>query len=55
VERRGAYRVLVGKPDGNRLIEIPGCRWEYAIKMDVQEVGTEHMDWIAMGEDRNTW
>jgi len=38
-ERRGVYRVLVGKPDGKRPLGRPRHRWEDNIKMDLQEVG----------------
>ena len=55
MERRGACRVLVGKPKGKRSLEIPGRRWEDNIKMDYQQVGTERVKWIGMGEDRDTW
>jgi hypothetical protein len=34
-ERRGAYRVLVGEPEGKRPLERPGRRWEDFIEMDV--------------------
>jgi len=37
-ERRGVYRVLVGKPEGKRLLGRPRHRWEDNIKMDLQEV-----------------
>jgi hypothetical protein len=37
-ERRGAYRALVGKPEGRRPLGKPGRRWE-DIKMDLREVG----------------
>jgi hypothetical protein len=40
-ERRGAYRVLVGKPEGRRPLERPRRRWDDNIKMDLQEVGWE--------------
>jgi len=36
--RRGAYRVLVGKPEGTRPLGRPKSRWEANIKMDLQEV-----------------
>ena len=36
---RGVYRVLVGKPEGRRLLGRPRHRWEDNIKMDLQEVG----------------
>jgi hypothetical protein len=34
-ERRGEYRVLVGKPEGKRLLERPRRRWEDNIKIDL--------------------
>ena len=41
-ERRDAYRVLVGKPEGRRPLERPRRRWEDNIKMDFREVGWGH-------------
>jgi hypothetical protein len=38
-ERRGAYRALVGKPEGRRPLGRPRRRWEEKIKMDIREVG----------------
>jgi len=38
-EKRGAYMVLVGKPEGKRPLGRPRHRWEENIKMDLQEVG----------------
>jgi hypothetical protein len=38
-ERRGAYRVLVGKPEGWRTLGRPRRRWEDNIKIDLREVG----------------
>ena len=40
--RRGAYRVLVGKPEGKRPLGIQRRRWEDNIKIDLQEVGFGH-------------
>jgi len=45
-DKRGVYRVLVGKPEGKRPLGRPMCRWENNIKMDLHEVGFEGMDWI---------
>jgi hypothetical protein len=38
-ERRGAYRALVGKPEGRRLLVRPRRRWEDNIKIDLRGVG----------------
>jgi hypothetical protein len=38
-ERRGVYRVLVGKLEGKRSLGRPRCRWEDNIKVDLQQVG----------------
>jgi hypothetical protein len=45
-ERRGVYRLLVGKPEGKRPLERPTHRWENNIKTDLPEVGCGVMDWI---------
>jgi hypothetical protein len=54
-EKRGVYRVLVGKPKGKRLFGRPRHRWEDNIKMDLQEVGCGDMDWIELAEHRDRW
>ena len=54
-ERRGVYRVLVGKPEGKRPLGRPRRRWEDNIKMYLQEVGCEGMDWIELAQDRDSW
>ena len=54
-ERRGVYRVLVGKPEGKRPLGRPRCRWEDNIKMDLQEVGWREMDWIDLAQYRDRW
>ena len=54
-ERRGAYRVLVGKPEGKRPLRRPRRRWGDNIKMDLQEVGCGGMDWIELAQDKDRW
>jgi len=54
-ERRGVYRVSVGKPEGKRPLGRPRRRWEDNIKMDLQKVGCRGMDWIELGQDRDRW
>jgi hypothetical protein len=47
-ERRNAYRILVGKPEGKRPLGRPRRRWVDNIKMDLREVGWDGMDWIDL-------
>ena len=47
-ERRGVYRVLVGKSEGKRPLRRHRRRWEDNIKMDLQEVGCGGRDWIEL-------
>ena len=54
-DRRGVYRVLVGKREGKRPLGRPRPRWEENIKMDLQEVGCGGMDWIDPAQDRDRW
>jgi hypothetical protein len=44
----GAYRALVGKPEGRRPLGRPRRRWEDNIKIDLREVGWGDVDWIDM-------
>ena len=48
-DRRGAYRLLVGKPEGKRPLRTSKHAWKDNIKMDLQEVGWggEGMDWVV--------
>jgi hypothetical protein len=48
-DRRGVYKVLVGKPEGNDLLGIPKLKCEENIKMDIQTLRCEVMDWKRAG------
>jgi hypothetical protein len=50
-EERGMYRVLVGKPEGNRSLARRRCRWEDNIKIDLLEVECGSMDRIGLAQD----
>jgi hypothetical protein len=54
-ERRGIYRVLVGKPEGKTPLGRHRRRCESKFKMDPQEVGCEDMDWIGLVPDTDRW
>ena len=54
-ERRGVYRILVGRPEGKRPLGRPTHRWEDNIKTDLQKVVCGGMDWIELAHDRDRW
>jgi len=54
-QRRGVYRVLVGKPEGTRPLGRPRRKWADNIKIDLQEVGCGSLDWIELAQDRDRW
>ena len=54
-EGRCVHKVLVGKPEGKRPLGTPRCRWEYNIKMDLQEDGGVCGDWMELPQDRDRW
>jgi hypothetical protein len=53
-EKRNAYRLLVGKTEGNRPLGRPRRRWVDNIRMDLGEVGWGDVDWIGLAQDRNS-
>jgi hypothetical protein len=54
-EGRGAYRVLVGRPEGMRPLGRPRRRWEDIVKMDLGEIGIDGAKWIRLAQDRVQW
>jgi len=54
-EEMGVYRILLGKPEGRRLLGRPRRRWVDNIRMDLREVGCGYMDWIGLAQDRDKW
>jgi hypothetical protein len=53
--KRTAYRVLVGKSEGKRLLGRPRRKWVDNIRMDLIEIGWHGMDWIDLAQDREQW
>jgi hypothetical protein len=54
-EKRNAYRLLVGKPEGKGLLGRPRLRWVDNIRMDLLELGWGELDWIGLAQDRKRW
>jgi hypothetical protein len=54
-ERRGVYRVLVGRPEGKRPLERPRHRWEGKIELDLRETGIDGANWIRLARDMSQW
>jgi hypothetical protein len=54
-ERRDAYRLLVGKPEGKRPLGTPRHRWVDNVRMDLGELGWGDVDRISLAKDRNRW
>jgi hypothetical protein len=54
-EKRKAYRLLVGKPEGKRPLGRLRRLCADNIKMDLGEVGWGGVDWIGLAQDRDRW
>jgi hypothetical protein len=50
--KSNVYRILVGRPEGKRLLGRPRRRWVGNIKLDLREIGWDGMDWIDVAQDR---
>jgi hypothetical protein len=54
-ENRNACRILVGNPEGKRLLGRPRRRWVDNIKIYLREIGWDGMDWIDLAQDKDQW
>jgi hypothetical protein len=54
-EKRNAYRILMGKPEGKRPLGRPRCRRVDYIKIELTEIGWDGMGWIDLAQDRDQW
>jgi hypothetical protein len=54
-EKRNAYGILVGNPEGKRPLGRPRSRSVDNIKMDLREIGWDDMDWIDLAENSDQW
>jgi hypothetical protein len=54
-EKRNAYRIVVGNPEGKRPLGRPRRRWVNNVKMGLREIGWDGMDWIDLAQDMDQW
>jgi hypothetical protein len=54
-EKRNAYRILIGQPEGKTPLGRPRRRWVDNIKMDLREIGWDGMDRIDVAQNRDQW
>jgi hypothetical protein len=54
-ENTNAYRILAGKPQGQRPLGRPRCMWVDNIKMGLREIGWDSANWIGVAQDRDQW
>jgi hypothetical protein len=52
---RNACETFVEKPEGRSLFRIPRSRWEENNKMDLKEVVSKGVEWLAYERDQWTW
>jgi hypothetical protein len=54
-EKRNAYRIFVGKPEGKRPLGRPRRKCEINIKMDLREIELGGRNWIDLTQSRDQW
>jgi hypothetical protein len=54
-EKRNAYKIWMGEPEGNRPVGRPRRRWEDSIRIYLREIGWDGMDWIDLAQDTDQW
>jgi hypothetical protein len=54
-EKRNAYRILVGKPEGKSPLGRPRHRWVGNIKIYFRDIELDGMSWIDLAQDRGQW
>jgi hypothetical protein len=54
-EESTVYKVFMRNPERRRPLGRPRRRWEYGIRMDIEEIGWRCMEWIRLAHDRDRW
>ena len=52
---RSAFKILTGNPTRKRPLGKPRRRWEDTIRMDLEEIGINAVNWVDSAQDRNCW
>jgi hypothetical protein len=52
-EKRNAYGILMGRPNGKKPLGRPRGRRVENIKMDLREIGWDGIDWVGLAQDRD--
>jgi hypothetical protein len=50
---RNMYKIITVKPSGERMLRRPRHRWKNTIKMDLEEIRQEEVNWIYRAQDRD--
>jgi hypothetical protein len=54
-EERKVNKVLVEKPEGNRPLNRPRCRWEDETRMGLGDIGCWGVMWVQLVQDKDRW
>ena len=54
-EGRSAFKIVTGNPIGKRALGGPRRRWEDNIKMGIEEIGINAVNWVNSAQDRDYW
>jgi hypothetical protein len=54
-EEKILNKVLIGKPEGKRLLGSPRRRWKNGISMDLREIGWGSVEWTQLAQDKDWW
>jgi hypothetical protein len=54
-EKKNAYKILVGKPEGKRPLGRPRPMWVYNVELDLRDIEWGCMEWIDLAQDTDKW
>jgi hypothetical protein len=54
-EGKSVFKILTGKPTGNRPVGRPGRCWEENIRIDLKEMGICMSNWVDSAQVMDYW